>query len=416
MSAARGRARLGPRYNPRVTTATTSRATAKAALGISALLVVVHATNDAFAGMLSALLPTLQVRFGLSETLLALFVATLSFSSSVTQPLFGVLADRWGRRRTAALGVMTSSSLLSLMAVAASPWLLFLLLLVGGFGSAAFHPAGTGIARSIGGRRKGLVMSVFSAGGTVGVAVGPLIIGWLLMTGNLALSPLLMIPGVLGGLALIAFVPPQPRPPGASVAPLLDLSLLRGPVGLLSLSGILRAVSFVTFMNAMPLYLVARHGLAPDSPVLFSTLTTFSVAAALGGIVAGALERRAPRSLLIVASMLASLVPFGLLFALAPGTAGYFLAVVAAGALVNAGLPLMVVAAQDLAPHAMGAASGLLMGFTWGTAGLLYVGVGALQEGLGLWPAMTLAYALLIPAGVLALAVIRRLELSSHRD
>jgi MFS transporter, FSR family, fosmidomycin resistance protein len=60
--------------------------------------------------------------------------------------------------------------------------------------------------------------------------------------------------------------------------------------------------------------------------------------------------------------------------------------VAAAGALVNAGLPLMVVAAQDLAPHAMGAASGLLMGFTWGTAGLLYVGIGALQELAGIGP------------------------------
>jgi MFS transporter, FSR family, fosmidomycin resistance protein len=215
---------------------------------------------------------------------------------------------------------------------------------------------------------------------------------------------------VLGGLALIAFVPRSRGSAAPTRPPLLDLSLLRGPVGLLSLSGILRAVSFVTFMNAMPLYLVARHGLAPDSPVLFSTLTLFSVSAALGGIVAGALERRAPRSLLIVSSMLASLVPFGLLFVLAPGTPGYFLAVVAAGALVNAGLPLMVVAAQDLAPHAMGAASGLLMGFTWGTAGLLYVGVGALQESLGLLPAMALAYALLVPAGALARLVIRREE------
>jgi len=397
-----------------VTTATPVRATARTALGLSALLVVVHATNDAFAGMLSALLPTLQVRFGLSETALALFVATLSFSSSVTQPLFGVLADRWGRRRMAAAGVMTSSSLLSLMAVAPSPWLLFLLLFVGGLGSAAFHPAGTGLARSIGGRRRGLVMSVFSAGGTVGVAVGPLIIGWLLMTGNLALSPILMIPGVLGGLALIVFVPAQPRPRGERWQPLLDLSLLRGPVGLLSLSGILRAVSFVTFMNAMPLYLVARHGLSPDSPLLFSTLTLFSVSAALGGIVVGALERRAPRSLLIVTSMLASLLPFGLLFLLTPGTAFYFLAVAAAGALVNAGLPLMVVAAQDLAPHAMGAASGLLMGLTWGTAGLLYVGVGVLQERLGLPPAMALAYALVVPAAALALTVIRREEAAAR--
>ncbi len=384
-----------------------ARVTAKTALGVSALLVVVHATNDAFAGMLSALLPTFQVRFGLSETVLALFVATLSFSSSVTQPVFGVLADRWGRRRVAAIGVMTSSSLLSLMAVAPSPWLLFLILLVGGLGSAAFHPAGTGVARSVGGERKGLVMSVFSAGGTIGVAVGPLIIGWLLMTGQLALSPFLMIPGVLGGLALLAFVPAQPRPRGTPWPPLVDLSLLRGPVGVLAMSGILRAVSFVTFMNAMPLFLVARRGLPTDSPVLFWTLTVFTVAAAVGGIVAGALERRVPRTTLVVSSMLASLLPFAVVLLLVPGTPLYFLVVALAGGLVNAGLPLMVVAAQDLAPDAMGAASGLLMGFTWGTAGLLYIGIGALQEAFGVGPAMVVSFLALLPAAHLARRVIR---------
>jgi MFS transporter, FSR family, fosmidomycin resistance protein len=81
--------------------------------------------------------------------------------------------------------------------------------------------------------------------------------------------------------------------------------------------------------------------------------------------------------------------------------------VAAAGALVNAGLPLMVVAAQDLAPHAMGAASGLLMGFTWGTAGLLYVGIGALQELAGIGPAMLVSFLALVPAAYLARRVIR---------
>jgi hypothetical protein len=36
----------------------------------------------------------------------------------------------------------------------------------------------------------------------------------------------------------------------------------------------------------------------------------------------------------------------------------------------------------------MGAASGLLMGFTWGMAGVLYIGIGALQEADRGGPAM----------------------------
>src|SRR5680860_401754 len=138
-------------------------------VALSTLLVAVHLTNDAFGSMLAALLPSLQIRFGLSETVLATLVATLSFSSSMTQPLFGSLADRFGRRLVGSLGILTSSALLSLMAVAPSLWILYALLLVGGLGSAAFHPSGTGLARDAAtGQRggTGLAVGIFSAGGT----------------------------------------------------------------------------------------------------------------------------------------------------------------------------------------------------------------------------------------------------------
>src|SRR3712207_8661913 len=46
--------------------------------------------------------------FRSSETVLALLVATLSFSSSVTQPLFGALSDRFGPRSLAAFGLVLS--------------------------------------------------------------------------------------------------------------------------------------------------------------------------------------------------------------------------------------------------------------------------------------------------------------------
>jgi MFS transporter, FSR family, fosmidomycin resistance protein len=79
-----------------------------------------------------------------------------------------------------------------------------------------------------------------------------------------------------------------------------------------------------------------------------------------------------------------------------------------AGALVNAGLPIMIVAAQDLSPHAVGAASGLMMGFTWGSAGVIYVAIGALQEVVGVGPAMAVAFLMLVPAAVLARTVLKR--------
>ena len=56
----------------------------------------------------------------------------------------------------------------------------------------------------------------------------------------------------------------------------------------------------------------------------------------------------------------------------------------------------------------MGAASGMLMGFTSGVAGLLYVGVGRLQEAIGLAPAMVSSYLLMVPAALLALYVLSK--------
>jgi FSR family fosmidomycin resistance protein-like MFS transporter len=376
--------------------------------GLAVFLTAVHATNDAFTSMLAALLPTLQLQFGLSETVLALLVATLSFSSSVTQPLFGALADRLGRRLVGALGVVLCSSLLSLMAVVPSVYLLFAVLLVGGLGSAAFHPAAISMARAAGGGRyKALVVGVFSAGGTVGLALGPIIILLVIANFGVGFTPWLMVPGVVMGVMTYLLIPPQESGRENRPKP-FDPRLLAGPVGLLCLSGILRSISFVTFANGMPLWLVNEHGLAADDQLIGFTLAAFSFSAGVGGVIAGGLGRRVSRQWLITGTTLLALAPLLGLFLLTPGTLTFFLVVIAAGALVNSGLPLMIVSAQDLAPHAIGTASGLLMGFTWGTAGVLYIGIGWLQEQIGLVPAMSLSFLTLLPGAALAYLVLKR--------
>lgn len=53
--------------------------------GLVILFALVHTVSDAVTNMLSALLPTIQIRFALTETTLTLLVATLSLSALVTQ-------------------------------------------------------------------------------------------------------------------------------------------------------------------------------------------------------------------------------------------------------------------------------------------------------------------------------------------
>jgi MFS transporter, FSR family, fosmidomycin resistance protein len=379
-----------------------------------AFLAVVHLASDAVTNIFSALLPTFQHHFGVTETILALLVATLAFSSSVTQPLFGALADRLGHRRVGALGVILNAGLLSLIGVVPTLYLLFGLLLIGGLGSAALHPAIASIARAAGRQKGELAVSLFSAGGTVGVALGPVIVLFLVSSQGLNITPWLMIPGViLGGLMYILVPSQEERPSLRGRAKLFDLRLLLGPVGLLSLTGILSSVASVTFNNAMPLWLVQRHGLAYDTALIGWILAAFSLSAALGGIIAGMLSRRMSHRLLITGSILLALAPLFAIFYLEPSTLLFFLAVMLAGALLNAGLPLMVVSAQDLAPHSAATASGMLMGFTIGVAGILYIGIGRLQELIGLTSAMSLSYLSLIPAALLAFYVLTKYPIST---
>lgn len=376
--------------------------------GLAFLLTGAHAVNDAFANVLPVFLPTLQARFGLGEAVLAGFVALISFSSNVLQPVAGAIADRWGRRRAAALGITVGSLLMSLLPVVPTVAALILVLAIGGLGSALFHPAATSMARAVGGSRKGLTIGLFGSGGPLGSAIMPVVALWLLRSYGAWAIPWLAPIGVAFGIALWIFVPRQERPERHARPKLFDVDLIRGPVGILAGVGILRAVAFISFLNAMPLYLVNVRGFAPDASVLGWTLAVYQIAAAVGLIAAGALEPRLGRIPIIVGAMLAALPLLVVTLLLEPGGVAYYLVVAAAGLTTNAPIPLLVVSAQDLAPHAVATASGMLMGFTWGVAGVAYIGFGALQQAVGLTPALIGAYAFLLPSAAIAAWILRR--------
>lgn len=383
------------------------RRTALGGAGLAVLLTTAHAVNDAFANVLPVLLPTLQQRFGVGEAVLAAFVALISFSSNVLQAFAGALADRWGRRRTAALGLVVGSLLMSLIAVVPTIWAAFLVLAIGGLGSAIFHPGAASMARQAG-ERKGLAMGLFGAGGPFGSAVMPIVALWLLRTyGPWALTWLAPI-GVAVGVALLVLAPHQPPPERARRPKLFDRTLFLGPVGLLAVVGILRATAYISFLNAMPLYLANVRGYAADAAILGLTLATFQIAASVGVVAAGALEPKLGRIPLIAGTMLLALPALLATLILPAGSPAFYAAVAAAGVFTNASIPLLVISAQDLAPDAVATASGMLMGFTWGMAGVAYLGFGAVQELVGLVPALAAGFAFVVPAAGLATVVLRR--------
>ena len=374
---------------------------------LALLITTAHVANDAFSNVLPAFLPTLQLRFGLGEAALAGLVAVIAISANVLQAFAGALTDRWGRRRAAALGLLLSSVLMSFIAVAPSVAVLLALLVFGGIGSAVFHPGAVAMMRGVGGRAS-LNVGLFAAGGAIGTAIMPVVALAVLRGYGPEYVPLLSLVGVALAAALFLLSPAQPRARGAARPKVFDVALFRGPVGVLALAGIMRATAFVSFSNAMPLYLVNVRGFAADAPVIGTTLAAYGFAAAAAGLLAGALEARLGRVRLIVGSMLLAVPVLAATLSVAPGSASFLVLVAASGMLTNASVPLLVVSAQDLAPHAVGSASGLLMGFTWGMAGVAYLAFGVVQQWLGITPALLLSFTFLVPAAALAARVLTR--------
>jgi FSR family fosmidomycin resistance protein-like MFS transporter len=182
---------------------------------LAVFLALVHTVNDAITAILGALLPTLQERFEVGATTLAAIVAVFWISSS-TQPLLGSLAEDIGLRTVAALGVLAPAIFLSLVGVAPELWILFALLVIGGLGSAALYPVGTTIAAASTRGNRAVGVGLFTAGGMIGFALGPVLILYLVSRHGTDATPWLMVPGVLLAAAVYLLLPDwQPHGSGS---------------------------------------------------------------------------------------------------------------------------------------------------------------------------------------------------------
>ena len=241
-------------------------------MALAVFLSFVHTINDAVTAILGALLPTLQDRFDASTTLLALIVATYSIASSVTQPVFGSLAENLCLKIIGALGVFFAALFLSLIGVVSTLVLVFALLIIGGMGSAALHPVGTTIAGGPTVRNRALGVGFFTTGGMIGFALGPVLILYLISRFGISATPWLMVPGLVLGLLLYQWLPDFEPHERRSLRALLNPGLLHGPIGMLALAASLTSVAFITFTSSLPIWLVREHGLAMDDRLIGWTL------------------------------------------------------------------------------------------------------------------------------------------------
>lgn len=374
---------------------------------LAVLLAVAHGVNDALTAILGALLPTLQVRLDVGPATLAVLVAVFAISASASQPTLGALADRFGLRRFAAVGVGLAAVSLSLVGVAGSPALLALVLILGGLGSAALHPAAASIVGGPHVAKPGLAVGLFTAGGMAGFAAGPIVVLMLVANRGLEATVWLMIPGVLLAGLLIWLLPDyEPHSIRGTRVSVFDRSSVNRRT--LALTGVmaLAGLVFLTFTSAVPLWLVGERHLAANAPMLGWVLAAFSLAAGLGAVVGGVAGPRFGYSTTAGVSLLGAGAMFIIMLTLPVGWP-FLVAAALTGLLLYMSQPLLIVAAQEASPAAPTAAAGLVFGGGSGLAGLLYLAFGALQVHLGATAAILISVSLLLPAAALAIQALR---------
>src|ERR671937_611785 len=154
-----------------------------------------------------ALLPFLKDKFSLSYTLVGVLILASQVSSSLIQPLFGLWSDRRGAMWLLPAGVLLAGVGIGLAADSPAYWLVVVFVLVQGLGTAAYHPEGSKFAAYVSGRRRASGMSLFSIGGNMGYALGPLVTTQLVLAFGLRGGLLLAVPCVAVAAALVLLTP-----------------------------------------------------------------------------------------------------------------------------------------------------------------------------------------------------------------
>lgn len=336
------------------------------------LLSAAHFFIDLYSGALGVLQPLLVDKLSLSLTQAGLLGGLLVFSSSLTQPLYGYLSDRWRSRLFSALSPAVAGIFISALGYAPSfAWALALVFL-GGAGVSAFHPQGSAWATAGLDRHRARWMAVFISTGTLGLALSPFFYSQLVAARGLESALWAAIPGILVSALLLTLMPVPANPLGAS-APGFDWAPLRAvrfPLTILFLGVFLRSAVQITYTQFLALYLNKERGFPLKTAALI--LTLYLTAGALGGFIGGNLSERFGARRVILASFLFSTPFMALFFFIDQGPWG--IASLALGGLILLfTIPVNVVVAQELVPRQAGTVSALMMGFAWGASGMVFI-------------------------------------------
>lgn len=368
-----------------------------------------HAADDLCQGSLPAVLAFMYQQGLLhSYSQVAFLILMTTVVNAVAQPLTGFLADKRPMPYLMCAGMLTAALGVAFLGFTENYWLMLALVAVNGVGVATFHPSAGKLANTFAGTRVGKGMSIFSVGGNVGYAVGPLYFTALYAIFGLKATVFLLVPALVMSVIFIrknrfyrvslkrAEQKMRRRVEGGNVKENYS------GTAILLLLVFSRSASIAGLTTFLPLYFM--HVLGQSEQLAALSLTLIGIGGAVATFFGGPMADRFGFTQFVRFTSLLC-VPFGVLFLFPQNVWLCLPPLVLFGVFFYAAMSPVVVIGQKMLPLHVGMATGITIGLGISFGGLVAPLLGTLGDRCGLSATMDAVVAISVLSFLFSLFV-----------
>lgn len=345
-----------------------------------------HFITDAYSGFLNPIMPFIAAKIGISMAIATVLISISNLTSSLSQPFFGYIADKWQRRFFIFWGTIMASIFLSFLGLANNIYILVMCLLLGHMGVSFFHPQATSIVSNYSkDESNSKNMSLFIAAGTFGFSLGPAISSGIAHVWGLEKLPFACFFGIITAFLMLKTVPKLNtiaiEKPKVSIFGAIKKIFGNKQVSILVGASIVKSFVVSSFPIILPFY---WKSIGYNVSKIGIILLAFMLAGAIGVITSPRLEKATGIKNVFYISLI-SVAPLGIIFYLCKGTGVIgLIAFILIGYVSLLAAPVNMALAQKLMPEFKSMISGFIGGFSWGVIGLLLPVISLLSEKTGI--------------------------------
>ena len=351
-----------------------------------AWLTLGHGMADSYSSFINPILPFIVANIGASLAMATCALSASQLFSSMMQPVFGFIADKWQKRFFIFWGTILASVAFSLSGLVHNIWQLALCLIIGGLGVGFYHPQATGFVVRYSGENLAKNMSIFIAAGTIGYSLGPIISSSITQVFGVTKLPLAASWGLIFAFCVFLFVPKikassfvkNEKSFSTTIKDIFKNKIVR----ILIMVSALKSLVTSGFSILMPFYW-KDHGYSAFQ--IGIAVFAFLTVGAMGTYLSSKYEKiLGYKNVFYISLIVPFLLTLVFLSIIKTAPALSFVLFIQTGFVAMLSVSLNMVKAQKTMPQYKSMISGFIGGFSWGIVGVFLPLIGYVAQNIGI--------------------------------